>query len=88
MSGESRATHVNEDHDGQPSDNDDDYYEAKLDLELKLVKKMRLALTATLHMFEAARDDMREMGKRMDELRESSQSFRTAFLESKSQKPN
>ena len=57
--------------------------EERLDRELCLVRKMRLALASTLHMFEAARDDLVEMGNRMDRLRASSELCRKALREKK-----
>jgi hypothetical protein len=57
--------------------------EERLDRELRLVRKMRLALASTLHMFEAARDDLVEMGNRMDRLRASSELCRKALREKK-----
>jgi hypothetical protein len=57
--------------------------EERLDRELRLVRKMRLALASTLHMFEAARDDLVEMGNRMDRLRAASEICRKALREKK-----
>jgi hypothetical protein len=57
--------------------------EERLDRELRLVRKMRLALASTLHMFEAARDDLVELGNRMDRLRSASELCRKALREKK-----
>lgn len=57
--------------------------EERLDHELRLVRKMRLALASTLHMFEAARDDLVELGNRMDRLRAASELCRKALREKK-----
>lgn len=51
-----------------------------LDYELAILRKMRVAFRSTLHMLEAARDDLVEMGQRMDRLKESSERCRTAIL--------
>jgi hypothetical protein len=60
--------------------------ERSLEYELALVRKVRLAMTASLHMLETARDDLEEMGNRMDRLQVSSQVCRQAFLNSQSEK--
>jgi hypothetical protein len=57
--------------------------EERLDRELRIVRKMRLALASTLHMFEAARDDLVELGNRMDRLRAASELCRKALTENK-----
>lgn len=60
--------------------------EARLDLELELVRKLRVALTATLYMFESVRDDVTEMGERMDRLRLASERCRKALMEEETRK--
>jgi D-alanyl-D-alanine dipeptidase len=55
--------------------------EARLDVELKVVRKMRLAFTATLKLLEAARDDLVEMGSRIDRLTTTSQKCRATLEE-------
>ena len=47
--------------------------------ELEVLKKMRLALGATLHMLECARDDLVALGERMDRLRVASERCRAAL---------
>ena len=42
--------------------------ESQLDLELHVIRKMRLAFEASLQMLEAARGDLEEIGERMDRL--------------------
>jgi hypothetical protein len=51
--------------------------------ELELLRKVRLALAATLHMLECARDDLAALGDRMDRLRMASERFRMALQEKK-----
>jgi hypothetical protein len=53
--------------------------------ELELLRKVRLALAATLHMLECARDDMVALGDRMDRLRVASERCRKALEEKKKQ---
>lgn len=53
--------------------------EARLDAELQLIRNMRSAFTSSLHMLEAARDDLIAMGLRMDRLQQASQLCRTAL---------
>jgi PleD family two-component response regulator len=73
--------HSNENH----TENDPEMTqrEERLDRELRLVRKMRLALASTLHMFEAARDDLVGLGNRMDRLRATSELCRKALREKK-----
>lgn len=68
-----RPTEANANNDSTHDD------EARLDAELQLVRKMRLAFTSSLHMLEAARDDLIAMGLRMDRLQQASQLCRTAL---------
>lgn len=60
--------------------------EARLDFELKVVRKMRLAFSATLQLLEAARDDLAEKGRRLDRLTAASHLCRSALQEKKKQK--
>jgi hypothetical protein len=53
--------------------------EAQLDLEIHLIGKMRLAFEVSLQMFEAVRDDLEEMGRRMDRLAAASGRCRQAL---------
>ncbi len=55
--------------------------EARLNVELEIVRNMRQAFTAALQMLEAARDDLIEMGLRMDRLQQASVQCRTAWQE-------
>ena len=55
--------------------------EARLDCELEILHKMRQAFASALLMFESARDDLNELGERMDRLRSVSQACRTKLLE-------
>ena len=57
--------------------------EIRLDQELELLRKMRLAFASTLHMFETVRDDLNEMGNRMDRLRTASELCRKAIMANK-----
>lgn len=54
--------------------------EARLEMELLLVRKMRQAFTSSLQMLEAARDDLIGMGLRMERLQQASALCRTALL--------
>jgi hypothetical protein len=54
--------------------------EARLDEELHILRKMKQAFASSLHMLEAARDDLVEMGNRMDQLRRASEVCRKAIL--------
>jgi hypothetical protein len=49
--------------------------------ELQLLKKIRLALAATLHMLECIRDDVGILGQRMDRLCAASQQCRRLLQE-------
>jgi hypothetical protein len=60
--------------------------EARMDRELEMLRKMRLAMTATLAMFEAARDDLAELGDRMDRLRIASRACRKSILEERGER--
>jgi hypothetical protein len=53
------------------------------DMELHLVRRMRLAFEASLQMLEAVRDDLVEMGDRMDRLSRASQLCREALRKKK-----
>jgi hypothetical protein len=48
-------------------------------IELQVLRKMRLAFGATLHMLECARDDLKAMGDRMERLRCASEQCRKAL---------
>jgi hypothetical protein len=77
-----REQHLAEDHD----DGDDDAAEEEgrlADAELRLVRRMRLAFEASLRMLEAARDDLEEMGDRMDRLARASELCRGALRDKK-----
>jgi hypothetical protein len=56
---------------------------ASRNAELELLRKVRLALAATLHMLECARDDLVALGDRMDRLRIASEQCRVALQEKK-----
>lgn len=60
--------------------------EARLDAELEIIEKMKQAFAAGLHMLEAARDDLVEMGNRMDRLRHASELCRKALEREKGRK--
>lgn len=64
-----------EDDDG----NDLEAHHQLLDYELYAVRKMRRAFSTTLRMMEATRDDLIEMGKRIDRLAAASQACRQAL---------
>jgi hypothetical protein len=53
--------------------------ESQLDLELRAIGKMRLAFEVSLQMFEAVRDDLEEMGRRIDRLAAASGRCRQAL---------
>jgi hypothetical protein len=77
-----REHHLTEDHD----DDGDDAAEEEgrlVDAELRLVRRMRLAFEASLRMMEAARDDLEEMGDRMDRLARASELCRGALRDKK-----
>jgi hypothetical protein len=57
--------------------------ESQLDLELHVIGKMRLAFEVSLQMFEAVRDDLEEMGRRMDRLAAASGRCRQALRDRK-----
>jgi hypothetical protein len=57
--------------------------EAQLDLELHVIRRMRLAFEASLQMFEAVRDDLEAMGDRMDRLTAASKRCRLALRDKK-----
>jgi hypothetical protein len=57
--------------------------DAQLDLELHVIRKMRLAFEASLQMLEAVRDDLVEMGDRMDRLAAASKRCREALRNKK-----
>lgn len=57
--------------------------EERLDHELRLIGKMRVAMASSLHMFEAARDSLVELGDRMDRLQAASELCRKALAEKK-----
>lgn len=61
----------------------DEAEEERLDYELFLIRRMRLAFESSLHMLEAARDDLVELGARMDRLQRASQLCRQALQEKK-----
>lgn len=54
---------------------------ARLDVEIHLWRQINIALTSTLRMLETARDDLTEMGERMDRLTVASQRCREAMME-------
>ncbi len=66
----------------------DDDEEARLQAELEIVTKMRQAFTAALQMLEAARDDLIEMGWRMERLQQASVQCRTAWQEQSTKPKN
>lgn len=57
----------------------DEEHVATLDYELQLIRKIRLAFVSSLRMLEAAREDLVEVGNRMDRLTLASQACRQAF---------
>jgi hypothetical protein len=63
--------------------NEEEEYEARLDYELKVIWKMRVAYASCLYMLESTRDDLVEMGNRMDRLRNVSELCRKALTEKK-----
>ena len=58
---------------------DDNEEEARLDYEIFLIQRMNLAFSSSLHMFESALDSLDELGKRMDQLTDSSRRCREAL---------
>jgi hypothetical protein len=54
--------------------------EWKLDQELRILRKLKLAFAASLPMLEAAQNDLVEMGNRLDRLRIASEQCRAALL--------
>jgi hypothetical protein len=60
---------------------DDD--EARLDYELILVHKLNQTFSASLSMFEAALNGLVDLGKRMDQLTETSRRCREALAQKK-----
>jgi len=60
----------------------------RLEKELQMLQKMRLAFTSSLHMFEGSRRDLIELGNRMDRLRHASERCRKELAENKSQQAN
>jgi hypothetical protein len=54
--------------------------ELKLDEELRILRKLKLAFAASLPMLEAAQKDLIEMGNRLDRLRIASEQCRAALL--------
>jgi hypothetical protein len=75
-----REQHLAEDHDDDGDGDDAAAEEGRLvDAELRLVRRMRLAFEASLRMLEAARDDLEEMGDRMDRLARASELCRGAL---------
>ena len=67
-------------HDHEVSSNTE---EQSCNAELELLRKVRLALGATLHMLECAQDDLVALGDRMDRLRIASERCRIALQEKK-----
>ena len=63
--------------------NHDEKEEKRLDQEIEIVQKMKQAFATSLLMLETARDDIVEMGKRMDRLRAASEACRKALAEKK-----
>ena len=55
--------------------------DSRLDAELEILQKIKQTFTVSLHMLESARDDLVEMGNRMDRLREASELCRKAISE-------
>ena len=73
-------------HNDAPSNDDDQSApdvmspeEARLEYELQVIRRMNQAFSSSLCMLEAARDDLVEMGHRMDRLRQASQQCRQAI---------
>ena len=64
---------------GVPMDDDDEEEEARLDYELFLIQRMNLAFRSSLQMFECALDSLDELGKRVDQVTESSRRCREAL---------
>lgn len=61
------------------AENDSNKEEQKLDQELRILRKLKLALAASLPMLEAAQHDLVEMGNRLDRLRIASERCRAAL---------
>ena len=57
----------------------EDEIERRLDYELFIIQRMNAAFTASLHMMVTIRDDLIEMGNRMDRLSRASQLCREAL---------
>jgi hypothetical protein len=57
--------------------------DSRLDAELEIVRKIKQTFAVSLQMLESARDDLVEMGNRMDRLREASELCRKAISEKK-----
>jgi len=53
---------------------------ALLDRELHVIRKLRLAFQASLHLLEAARDDLVAMGERVERLTVASRQCREQLL--------
>lgn len=65
--------------DGKSGSEETNILKTKEDVELELLRKMRLAFGTILHMLECARDDLKAMGDRMDRLRCASEQCRQAL---------
>lgn len=59
--------------------------ERRLDCELQVLRRMRLALVSTLRLLEAARDDLQHGARDIDQLAAASARVRQAFAEMKKQ---
>jgi hypothetical protein len=64
---------------------DESEEEFRLDCELQVLRRMRLALVSTLHLLEAARDDLQHGARDIDQLAAASARVRRAFAEMKKQ---
>ena len=62
---------------------DENDEERHLDCELQVLRRMRLALSSTLCLLEAARDDLLQSSHEMDQLAVASERVRKAFAELK-----
>ena len=63
------------------SPEEEEQEEARLEYELQVIRRMNQAFSSSLCLLTAARDDLVEMGRRMDRLRHASQQCRRALVE-------
>jgi hypothetical protein len=58
---------------------DEAAYDRRLDTELQLVRKLRSTMTSLLHTLECARDDLTQLGDRVDKVRLASEQCRNTL---------